>query len=269
MLAPSTLPGQFAEWNRREGAPFGRVSRGERILGRLGGGVRRRGAFAWQGNSTTRRFEFPWAYHEVTSQGREQDILEIGGGLSGLQFVLAREGHHVTNLDPGVTPPESAKHGSDWSIDASQHQALSRALRAPVQLISTSIADAALVDDSFDVVMSVSAIEHFTDDSYDELVRHLARVMRPGGLAIFTLDLFLDIAPFTSAKSNRYGRNFNVCSFLSRSGLRLETGERSQLFGFPEFDTDRVQCDLSSFMMHTAYPVLSQCFTARVAVPAD
>src|SRR5947208_2112443 len=101
MLAPSTLPVQFAEWNRREGSPFGRASRRDRILGRLVGGVRRRGAFAWQGNSTTRHFEFPWAYEQVTSQGRELDILEIGGGLSGLQFVLAREGHHVRNLDPG------------------------------------------------------------------------------------------------------------------------------------------------------------------------
>src|SRR4051812_24925362 len=99
MLAPRALPQHYIDWNRRNGAPAGRILRGGRLLGRTRAGVRWRGPFAWQENNSTRAFEFPWAYEQITSRNGPLRVLEIGGGVSGLQFVLAREGHRVTNID--------------------------------------------------------------------------------------------------------------------------------------------------------------------------
>src|SRR4051794_23662588 len=216
MLAPRILPESYAEWNRRHHAPNGRILRGERFLGRLHAGVRCRGPFAWQENVSTRAFEFPWVYERISAQGSALEILEIGGGLAGLQYVLAGEGHDVTNVDPGVTPPQATSSGIDFSIDARRHEKLCQVFQAPVHLISDTIGAAGLSDDSFDVVFCVSAIEHFTEESLEELFDHLHRVLRPSGKAIFTTDLFLDLAPFTSRDSNRLGTNVRVSELLER-----------------------------------------------------
>jgi SAM-dependent methyltransferase len=263
MLAPRTLPLNYAAWNRRYGAPNGRVLRGERIVGRARAGVRWRGPFAWQENNSTREFEFPWVYEQLTSRRRPLKILEIGGGLAGLQFLFAREGHQVTNLDPGITPSEAARSGSDFTIDARRHKRLCQVFAAPVQLLSTTISDAGFRDDSFDVVLSVSAIEHFTDEALEELSEHVVRVLRPDGIAVFTVDLFLDLAPFTSRAENRFGRNVSVRELLERSELELQSGVKGQLCGFTAFEPDAVQRDLASFMIGTGYPAMSQCLIGR------
>lgn len=257
------MPPPFAAWNRQHSAPAGRVLRGERYLGKLDAGIRFRGPFAWQENSSTRAFEFPWVYEQIAAAGGPRDVLEIGGGVAGLQYVLAAEGHRVTNVDPGVTPPEAVRTGTDFSIDAGWHERLSKVFDAPVTLISKTIATAGLPDDSFDVVLSVSAVEHFTDESFEELYAHLARVLRPSGLAVFTADLFLDLEPFTTRTSNRFGRNVDVSNLLERCGLELVTGRRDQLYGFPEFDAGAIQRELADFLIGETYPVMSQCFTAR------
>jgi SAM-dependent methyltransferase len=263
MLAPRTMPPSFAAWNRRHAAPAGRVLRGERILGKLDAGVRYRGPFAWQENSSTRAFEFPWVHQQVSAEGSSLEVLELGGGVAGLQFVLAGEGHRVTNVDPGVTPPEAVKSGADFSIDASRHERLCKVFKAPVNLVPKTIADAGFDDESFDVVLSVSALEHFTEESFAELYDHLGRVLRPGGLAVFTADVFLDLVPFTSREENRFGRNVDICELLGRCGLRLESGSTDQLLGFPDFDSAAIQRDLAEFLIGDGYPVMSQCFTAR------
>jgi len=268
MLAPRQLPERYVAWNQGHQAPNGRELRFGRILGRTRAGVRWRGPFYWQANNSTRLFEFPWMYEQVASRGRPLRVLEIGGGLSGLQFVLASEGHHVTNVDPGVTPPEAARSGFDFSISAARHRQLCRALNAPVQLASTTIGDAGFQDHSFDILISVSALEHFTDEALDEVVQHTARILRPGGSALFTVDLFLDLMPFTSSTENRFGRNLSIRALLDRSGLRLEEGRREELYGFAEFDPDRVQRNLSSLLIGDGYPSLAQCFTAAPPPPA-
>jgi SAM-dependent methyltransferase len=267
VLAPRELPPDYASWNERHRAPYGRVLRGERVLGRISPATLRwRGPFGWQANSRTRTFEFPWAYEQVSREGPGRTVLEIGGGMSGLQFVLGSEGHHVTNLDPGVTPAEALRSGLEFTVSTEYHRRLSKAFRAPVRLLPTTIGRADLPDHSFDVVLSVSAIEHFTDESLDELAEHLGRVLKPDGLVVLTVDLFFDIRPFTTAEANYLGRNVDVRDLLDRCGLRLDEGRREELFGFPEFDTDRVQRQLAGYLTDTDYPVLSQCFTAR---PAD
>ena len=101
MIATKVLPSQFWDWNNKWGAPFGRRQRGfgsrlrRTLLGRrdlpIWMEARWRGPFGWQPNNSIRVFEYPWAYHVIHHRGRGLRVLEVGGGLSGLQFVLAAE----------------------------------------------------------------------------------------------------------------------------------------------------------------------------------
>lgn len=269
MLATRELPPSFREWNRRWHAPFGRrlgrnrlderalSTRALRALeSRTTPGIRACGPFAWQWNSSIREFEYPWAFERVEARGRSLTVVEIGGGMSGLQWVLARRGHLVVNVDPGL-----AARGRGWELSAERHARVSRALRAPVELVPATLGAAGLQDGFADVLLSVSAIEHFAPEDLDELAAHARRVLKPDGVAILTVDLFLDLAPFTAAERNRYGTNIDVRDLLDRCSLSLVDGRPEEIFGFAAFDHRAVQGDLGRLLVGT-YPGLAQCIVA-------
>ena len=228
-------------------------------------GIRYLGPFAYQPNNSTRQFEYPWAYakvaeHSAANEGRRLRVVDVGGSLGGLQWVLAREGHQVVTVDPGLEA-----RGVGWAVNAATHQAISRALRAPVQLIPTTLAGADLATASVDVLLSVSTLEHLASADLAEFSAHAARVLRPGGIVVLTIDLFLDVRPFAPADHNMYGTNVDVCALLDDAGLTLHEGQRSELLGFPDFNAPNVLARLSEYLVGVNYPALAQCVVARVS----
>lgn len=218
-----------------------------------------RGPFAFQRNNGTRTFEYPWAYSKIAAHaaGAPLKILEIGGSLAGFQWVLAREGHQVINVDPGL-----AARGVGWDVSAERHAELSRTFRAPVTLINRTLAEAELLDASVDVLLSVSTIEHFAPADLAEFAAHARRILRPNGIVVLTIDLFLDLAPFTTAVSHQYGTNVDVRALLANAGLTLRDGVPAQLHGFPGFSANDVQMNLRDSLIGAPYPALAQCLVA-------
>jgi hypothetical protein len=80
---------------------------------------------------------------------------------------------------------------------------------------------------------------------------------------VLTIDLFLDLVPFTDREENRWGVNMSVAALVEALGAEIVVGDREVLYGFPEFDARRVQSDLSKYMIG-AYPTLTQCVVLRV-----
>jgi SAM-dependent methyltransferase len=165
----------------------------------------------------------------------------------------------VTNVDPGLNA-----RGIGWEVSAERHRALSRAFGAAVTLVPTTLASAGIRDHSVDVLLSVSTIEHFAPPDLAEFCDHAARVLRPDGVAILSIDLFLDLAPFCAATQHQYGTNVDVRQLLADAGLVLREGEPAELYGFPEFSTDRVLQQLSGYLVGQSYPALAQCLVAEV-----
>lgn len=265
MIARRNLPQEFQDWNAAWGAPSGRR---DSLIGR----VRRRllpgiepsvknkarscGPFAWQSNNSIRKFEYPWAYHAIRRLGGHLRVLEVGGGLSGLQFVLAAEGDDVVNLDPG-----QAERG--WKYNGDLHRQLCSALHAPVRLFDGKIDALDAPAHSFDAILSVSSLEHFSDSDLAMLAAAMKRLLKPGGIVVMTIDLFLDLKPFSDRESNEWGRNLDVREFLDTAGLKLADGDPAELLGFPEFNASRIMANLSTYMIGDSYPALSQCIVAR------
>lgn len=258
MIAPRTLPPAYAAWNARWGAPFGRPGyrrwplRGTRL------DARARGPFAYQDNNTIREFEYPWVHEQVTGLGPRRAVIDVGGSLGGMQYVLAAEGHDVTTVDPGLTA-----EGRGWEVSPVMHKRLSDCFAAPVRLVAKPLQDAGLPDASADAVLCVSAMEHFSPADLAAVAVHIPRVLKPGGLAVLTVDLFLDLAPFTDRETNVFGRNIDVRGWLAGAGLELVAGDPAELNGFPEFSANAVLRDLPKYHVGRKYPALAQCLTAR------
>jgi SAM-dependent methyltransferase len=179
--------------------------------------------------------------------------VEIGGGLAGFQFVLARTGLHVINVDPGK---EAA--GIGWRCDHASMDRLNRAFRTRVVLENSTLEEAALATASTDVVFSISAIEHIPERGLPSLMAEVARILKPGGSVVLTIDLFLDLAPFSDRVENEWGWNIDLRALVESSGLALTFGDESELNGYPSFDSRGVLAKLADLYYGGEYPACAQ-----------
>lgn len=259
MLAPSQLPERFKKWNELHGAPFGHHNAGRRFFRRFYSETdwqKARGPFSIQANSTTRTYEYPWAYY-AADLSKPRKVAEIGGSLSGFQFVLSKEGHEVVNVDPGM---EAA--GLGWPSDAESIRKLNSWFNTNVQFMQCTIGKANLSSSHYDIIYSISVLEHLPEADIQEVMEHAYRCLKPKGLFVITLDLFINLEPFTKRKTNEWGQNQNVRSMVEMSRMRLVQGEPSQLLGYPQFDPENILSNLETFMIGN-YPVLTQAIVLQ------
>lgn len=257
MFAPKHLPAEFKRWNELWGAPMGHPN-SDRILqlDRLHALDRFRlaGPFAYQQNNSTRWFEYPWVWSQI-DHTRSSTVADVGAGLTGMQFVLSREGHVVYSVDPG-----HASESYQWGSMRVELNQLNSAFHASVRPLGVPLEEAEFARDSLDYVLCLSTIEHLTEGAAVRLLQAAALVLRPGGRLICTVDLFLNLEPWTSRTSNRWGGNLDIARLIAAEPrLTLVVGDRSQLLGFDEFDKQLVLERLADYLVGD-YPCLAQCF---------
>lgn len=268
MLAKRTLPPEYREWNRRWGAPRGRAAALFTQLGRLGPDARRllrhqrllakgRGPFSFQGNTSTRTYEYPWTYFQLVGRGPGR-VLEIGGAYSGLQLVLSKEGNEVHNVDPFVDYGDTSYVADP--LDELRY--LNKVFGTDVTLHRATLPEAGL-DGPFDAVCCVSTLEHLTDADREATLKTARELLAPGGLLVLTVDLFLNVAPFCDRAENQYGTNASIARIEEIVACEMVAGDRRELCGYPEFSTDYVLGNLEDFAISTGYPQLAQLVTFR------
>ncbi len=210
------------------------------------------GPFSVQRNNSTRAFEYPWAF-EVGNLRPGMKVLEIGGGLSGFQFVVAQLGCSVVNVDPGLKAT-----GVGWPCDNRSIAELNGCFRTQVDLRNTTVARAGLAQGEFDRAYSISVIEHLAPGEASDVMLHTYHCLKPGGLFVLTIDLFVNLDPFCARQYNEYGTNQNIRELISGQPWKLVVGTPDELFGFPEFDSEKVLSRLETFLLGQ-YPALVQC----------
>jgi len=275
MLAPKELPTEFFEWNRKHKAPFGAnwwvsLLQSKHVgmyAGKYGPGwlawkyrtrlpswvLRNIGPFGFQLNSATRVYEYPWAFLATPLVGGNIKAVEIGAGASGFQFALAAAGVQVTSVDPLINPSESI----DWRFSMADFNRLNRAFGGGVRFVNGFLEAANLEADSHDRVYALSVIEHIPLEQRERLMKEIARILKPGGYFVATIDLFLDCAPFTSKEQNEYGTNVSVKALLEAANLQLAFGNSSELCGFKEFSPATVKSRVAHYLV--ASKVMTQC----------
>jgi SAM-dependent methyltransferase len=179
--------------------------------------------------------------------------VEIGGGLAGFQFVLAKEGMDVVNVAPG-----GGATGISWPCDLSTIARLNRAFGTSVRLENTVLEHAGIADESVDRIYAISTIEHIPTDVLPALAREMRRILKPGGTIVLTIDLFLNLAPFTTRTTNRYGWNIDVRAFVDEIGLPMTVGTERELNGYATFDPTDILSRLETFCYGQGYPALTQ-----------
>jgi ubiquinone/menaquinone biosynthesis C-methylase UbiE len=98
----------------------------------------------------------------LVSIGPDDRVLEIGCGRGHLTRRLADRGVDIVGIDANPNAPEVSESG---------------------RVLHMMAEDLDFEDDEFDVILSVHAIEHIPP--LDEAFAEMARVMKPGGTALF------------------------------------------------------------------------------------
>lgn len=231
-----------------------RAIRQERTLSRV------RGPFAFQGNTPTRAYEYPWTHQQLAGLRPGLGplrVLEVGGALSGLQFVLSREGFEVHNVDPFF------EHWTVKGMDpVGEHDRLNHVFGTDVVLHRATLPEADL-HGQFDAVYCVSTIEHFSQDEVDATLKAIKDVLAPSGLLVLTIDLFTNLQPFCSRESNIYGTNVSVAGIHETVGYEMVEGDRHELYGYPEFSVDAILSHQEEYAHHPAYPQMAQLVSFR------
>jgi 2-polyprenyl-3-methyl-5-hydroxy-6-metoxy-1,4-benzoquinol methylase len=267
MIARKRLPAEFEAWNEAWGAPYG--YRGNQLYrqGLLPDEAQAEallnptdpdfGPFAFQRNSDTRVFEYAWAFSAAKPEAG-MSVLDIGGGTSGLQYVLAKTGCAVTNCDAAAQTGYLSGFAVSFSTSPELHATLNTTFGTDVRLIAARIQDADLPDNSFDRVFCVSMLEHVSAEEGQDMMETIARLLRPGGLAVLTVDMFFDLKPFGVLDHNIWGINHNIAELVKYSGLTMVSGDPRELLGFPEFDFDRVVSLIPELHIANFYPTVPQ-----------
>ena len=168
MLAPARLSLRQHWFNLRWGAPSGRPSRGlftgERRL--TSWAAKTVGYFAFQTNNTTRKFEYPWAFDALQVRPGLR-ILEIGGGLAGLQFVLDRAGCEVVNVDPG-----DGLFNPSWPPTTATMVRLNKLFGTNVRMLNCFLHEARFPDESFESSREYQRLRAYPPRHFE---RHLER----------------------------------------------------------------------------------------------
>jgi SAM-dependent methyltransferase len=182
--------------------------------------------------------------------------LDVGAGVTGLQFVFSKQGHTVYCVDPGLA--DRSKYG--WGSELVSHQDLNAAFHTSVTPMPIYLEEAEFSPGSVDYVTCVSTLEHVPFDGSVKILRAAADFLRVGGKVVATVDLFIDLKPFTKRTSNVWGGNLDLGKlFASEPRMKLVGGVPSQLYGCEGFDARKIQEACSEYYLGE-YPCFAQCF---------
>ncbi len=98
-------------------------------------------------------------------------------------------------------------------------------------------------------------------------MREIYRIVMPGGFVVLTIDLFLNVAPFTNRERNSYGSNIDVKWLTQLAPFELIAGEKRELYGFPEFSASAILARLEEFLVGK-YPAMAQMLCLRKPLAA-
>lgn len=132
----------------------------------------------------SRVWEYPYVYHHLKLLRPQFDknlphIVDFGSGVTFFPFSVARLGYHVSCLD--IDPV--FERDLNRAIPLVPHKPGSMDVRL------TDAGKSRFSDGEIDIVYSISVLEHVPE--LESTIVELARILRPGGFLLLTIDLDL------------------------------------------------------------------------------
>jgi 2-polyprenyl-3-methyl-5-hydroxy-6-metoxy-1,4-benzoquinol methylase len=148
----------------------------------------------------SRIWEYPYIFYHISNymqnlaEGFRPVVADVGSGVTFFPFSLAKLGCDVVCTD---IDPICAKDISQASKIVSCTPG-----KIDFRLVNNDILP--FGDEECDVLYCISVLEHIPN--FENTVKEMARILKPGGLCLITCDLDLDPAGETQLNTNQYMR---------------------------------------------------------------
>jgi 2-polyprenyl-3-methyl-5-hydroxy-6-metoxy-1,4-benzoquinol methylase len=190
-----------------------------------------------------RTIEYPWMASRMWNSAGQR-ILDLGAGVNVLPIWLADRGAEVVTVDyhPIVRDPKDRLFWNEWGfLDFAYFD----------ERITSHHQDMTLFSDEqgFDVIYSISAIEHMPSITRREIIARLPGLLRPEGRLLLTLDLVpgtFELWPLSEGQvvdaPGTHGDLKAIVLELEEAGFKVF--EQSIMRDIPGSRTDLVMLDL-------------------------
>jgi SAM-dependent methyltransferase len=190
-----------------------------------------------------RTLEYPWTASRMRDV-RGQRILDIGAGVCALPLWLAGQGAKVVTVDYHTTIRDISERTTwnEWGfLDYAQFDPSVQSHNTDI----TTFED----PEGFDVIYSVSVIEHMPAELRRTIIARLPSLLRPGGRVLLTLDLVpgtFDLRPLSEGvvvdPEGTHGTLDTILDELKQAGLRVF--DQTHMGAIPGSRTDLAMLDL-------------------------
>lgn len=179
--------------------------------------------FGWYTKQNMRCIEYPWIVERCRPLGR--NVLDVGAGVSPVPLFLAEKcGKSVVTVDysNSVVPLERIAMRNEWGfLDYS-------GINPSMQSFNLDIADFR-PETKFDVIYSISVIEHMPAEIRRRMIEVFGRVAAPDGSVLLTVDLYgisMDLWNHDRGQvvesREQHGSLTDLVGELAAQGFRLE-----------------------------------------------
>lgn len=180
--------------------------------------------FGFYTQTSIRCIEYPWMFEKAALHaGSGARALDIGSGLSPLPIMLAQAGIRVDCVDshPRVMTDEPRAGWNEWGfIDYAPMHPNLRSFHTDILLFKPEAA--------YDVVYSVSVVEHMPRPVWERTVELAAGWLKPGGLLVLTVDMIpqsMDLWNMSEGRlvdAENHGTIESLGRKMQQAGLTLE-----------------------------------------------
>jgi SAM-dependent methyltransferase len=142
-------------------------------------------AFGFYTRHAPRYLEYPWIIDQVLHAPSPGTVLDLGAGVSPVPLILAAHDWAVTTVDYSQTIRTVSQPGkiNEWGF-LNYKEVDDR-----IHSVNEDFSKSGFAQESFDVIYSVSVIEHMPAAIRRGVVAEASKCLKPGGSLILTLDL--------------------------------------------------------------------------------